>query len=95
MNHGFDPYAFIDRLPMERVVQLHFAGGHRSEGDRLIDSHSSPTPPEVWALMEYAVERAPVQGIILERDEDLPPFSELLEEVEGARAIGRQHGRWD
>ena len=41
VNHGFDPVAFLDRLPLDRVVQLHFVGGHR-EGDFLIDSHSAP-----------------------------------------------------
>ncbi len=37
---------------------------------------------------------APVRGIIVERDENLPPFGEILDEVERARAIGRQYGRW-
>lgn len=92
-NHGFDPIAFLDRLPLDRVVQLHFAGGHRREG-RVVDSHSRPTPPEVWDLLDAVVARAPVKGIILERDEDLPPFGELLDELDRARAIGRAHGRW-
>ena len=92
-NHGFDPIAFLDRLPLDRVVQLHFAGGHQG-GGRVIDSHSGPTPPEVWDLLEAVVARAPVKGIILERDEALPPFGELLDELDRARAIGRTHGRW-
>ncbi|WP_435017726.1 DUF692 domain-containing protein [Tundrisphaera sp. TA3] len=93
-NHGFDPIAFLDRLPLDRVVQLHFAGGHLGGGGRVIDSHSGPTPPEVWDLLEAVVARAPVRGIILERDEALPPFGELLDELDRARAIGRAHGRW-
>ena len=93
INHGFDPIAFLDRLPLDRVVQLHFAGGHWHDGV-LVDSHSRPTPPEVWALLEEVLARAPVKGIILERDEDLPPFGELLDELDRARAIGRRHGRW-
>jgi uncharacterized protein len=40
------------------------------------------------------VMRAPVRGIILERDENLPPLAELLDELDRARAIGRRHGRW-
>ncbi|HWE37278.1 MAG TPA: DUF692 domain-containing protein [Isosphaeraceae bacterium] len=92
-NHGFDPLAFVGRLPMDRVVQLHVAGGHQ-RGGVLVDSHSRPTPPEVWELVEEVVVRAPVKGIILERDEDLPPFDELLVELDRARAIGGRHGRW-
>ena len=47
-----------------------------------------------WRLLESAVERAPVKGIVLERDERLPPFEDLLGEVDRARAIGRRCGRW-
>ena len=93
VNHGHAPAAVLDALPLERVVQLHFTGGHERDG-QLIDSHSQPTPPAVWALMEQVLARAPVKGIILERDENLPPFTELLAEVTRARALGRRCGRW-
>ena len=39
----------------------------------------------MWALIETVVARAPVKGIVLERDENLPPFSELLPELDRAR----------
>lgn len=93
VNHGYDLKAVLNRLPLERVVQLHFVGGEWHDG-LLIDSHAQATPPEVWALLEQVVARAPVKGIILERDENLPPFAALLEELDQARAIGRRHGRW-
>ena len=93
INHGLDLDRVLDRWPWDRVVQLHFAGGHR-DGDSLIDSHAHPTPPEVWHILEEVVSRAPVRGIILERDENLPPLAELLDELDRARAIGRSHGRW-
>jgi uncharacterized protein len=92
-NQGYDPAAFLDCLPLERVVQLHFVGVEEQDGV-LVDSHSQPTPAAVWELMEEVVERAPVKGIILERDENLPPFDELREEVRRAREIGRRNGRW-
>lgn len=93
VNHAYDPYAFIDQLPLESIVQLHFVGGHSEQG-MLIDSHSHPTPQAVWDLMDYVLSRAPVKGVILERDENLPEFSELITELERARTLGRQHGRW-
>jgi uncharacterized protein len=92
-NQGRDADAELDRWPWERVVQMHFAGGRISDGV-LIDSHDGPTSPEVWRLLESAVARSNVKGIILERDERLPPFSQLLEEVDQAREIGRRAGRW-
>jgi hypothetical protein len=76
------------------VVQLHYVGGHQ-HGDRLLDSHSSSTPPEVWALMTELLERkAPIKGTILERDEQLPPLRELLPELSQARELGRRFGQW-
>ena len=93
VNHGRDPIAFLQQLPLERVVQLHFVGGHWNE-DVLVDSHSQATPPEVWTLMEEVMKRAAVKGVVLERDENLPPFEEMLEELEQVRRIGRSHGQW-
>jgi len=93
VNNGADPDIELDRWPWERVVQMHFAGGHWRDGI-LIDSHACPTSPEVWRLLDKAVARSSVKGIILERDESLPPFGDLLDELAQARAIGSRHGRW-
>jgi uncharacterized protein len=92
-NHGFDPLEVLHALPLDRVVQLHFAGGEWLDG-RLVDSHARPAPEEVWALLDEVVRLAPVKGIILERDDDLPAFGELLDELDRARSIMRAHGRW-
>jgi hypothetical protein len=94
VNAEFDPLTYFEKLPLERVVQLHYVGGHQ-HGDRLLDSHSSSTPPEVWALMTELLERkAPIKGTILERDEQLPPLRELLPELSQARELGRRFGQW-
>lgn len=93
VNHQYDPREFLDALPLERIVQLHFVGGHWDDGV-LVDSHSQATPAEVWNLLEEVLKRAPVRGVILERDENLPPFGELADELNRARGIGRRCGRW-
>lgn len=93
MNHGWDLTEALDRWPWDRVVQLHVAGGHH-DGSLLIDSHAHAVPEAVWSLVDEVVKRAPVRGIILERDEHLPPFAELLAEVDRARQSGRRAGRW-
>ncbi|QAT88752.1 hypothetical protein EJ065_7227 [Corallococcus coralloides] len=91
VNHGFDPYAFLDRLPLERVVQVHLAGGVTMEGLRL-DSHSAPSPEEVWRLLEYVAPRSPVRGVNFEMDSGFPPFARLVEELARARAILQRCG---
>lgn len=92
-NHGYDPRAFLEALPAERVVQLHFVGVEES-GGQVIDSHARPTTPAIWELLDQVLAAFPVRGAILERDENLPPFTELLPELQRARALGRAHARW-
>lgn len=91
VNHRFDPYRFLERLPLERVVQIHLAGGEDFKG-MWLDTHSACSPREVWALLEYVVPRCPVRGVNFEMDSRFPPFSRLVEELELARAILRRHG---
>ncbi len=91
---GGDPAEFLSRLPLDRVVQLHFSGGHESKG-RFVHSRGQAVPEGVWQLLETVMARAPVRSICLERDDNLPPLGEALWELERARAIGRQHRRWN
>ena len=72
-------------------LPVHVAGGEvRPEGSwqgRWADTHSQPVPDSVWRLVEYVVARGPVKGILVERDQNYPPFSELLDELRTARQI--------
>ncbi len=93
VNQRLDLDADFERWPWDRLVQIHYAGG-RWRGGVLIDSHDSATSKAVWALYDRIVARAPVKGAILERDERLPPFADLLGEIGRARGPLREHGRW-
>ena len=93
VNHGFDAREFLDELPLERVVQLHFVGGHWDDGV-WIDSHSATTPDDVWRLLEDVLKRAPVKAALLERDENIPDFTELADELSRVRNIGKRCGTW-
>lgn len=90
-NFGFDWRDFLDALPLEAVVQVHFVGSRRS-GKRFIDAHSDRTEDDIWEIFQAVCERAPVRAAILERDADLPPFSEILEEIETARRLAADAG---
>ena len=86
INYRFDAVQVLNRLPRDRIVQLHFVGFDR-EGDLLKDGHSHSTNLEIWQLLEEVVRYAPVCGAILERDEQLPPFSDILTELANMREI--------
>jgi len=92
-NFGYDLEAEFERWPWDRLVQIHYAGGRERNG-WLIDSHDAATSEAVWTLYDRIVARAPVKGAVLERDEQIPPFRALAEEVARARATLVEHGRW-
>jgi uncharacterized protein (UPF0276 family) len=86
VNFKFDPIAYMDQLDLSRVVQVHIAGGIFQNG-RLCDTHNRPVPEEVWALLEVLTSRVEINGILLERDADFPPFPDLMDELQKARRI--------
>ena len=86
VNHGFDPYRFIDGVPMQRVRQIHLAG-HEDRGDVIIDTHDHPIREEVWDLYRYTIGRAGSVPTMIERDDNIPPLDELLDELAIARGI--------
>lgn len=75
-NHGFQPRAYLDALPAERVWQLHLAN-HTDRGAFFFDDHRGPVPPEVWDLFEDVVRRYGPVSSIVEWDEDVPSWAEL------------------
>jgi uncharacterized protein (UPF0276 family) len=89
VNHGFDARAYIDRMPADRVVQIHLAG-HEDHGDYLIDTHDHPVRDEVWALYGYTIERIGMRPTMIERDDDIPPLGALLDELDAARAVAHR-----
>ncbi|HTG39137.1 DUF692 domain-containing protein [Sphingomonas sp.] len=85
-NHGFDPLEYLDGVPHARVRQIHLAG--HSQGERLlIDTHDRPVPPSVWDLYAHVLPRLGPVATMIERDDDIPPLSELLAELGTARRI--------
>ncbi len=85
-NHGFDPLAFIDAIPVERVVQFHMAG-HTNKETHRVDTHDQPICDEVWSLYEHARRRFGDVSAMIERDDNFPPFAELLDELQRMRDI--------
>jgi uncharacterized protein (UPF0276 family) len=85
-NFGFEWREFLDELPTGRIVQLHFVGAHKYN-NRLVDAHAHKTDAEIWDVFREVCSRANVKGAILERDENFPPFAEILEEIETARSL--------
>lgn len=87
LNHGFDPYAFIRGLELSRVVEIHVAGHSRRSSGLVIDTHGAPLVDPVFDLLAYALARTGPVPVLLERDNDIPPLAELLQEIRALRAV--------
>jgi hypothetical protein len=100
-NLGFCATEYVDRFPAHAVAEIHLAG-HRADDDDgarhgerpglLIDSHDESIAPEVWRLYERFVERFGARPTLIERDDRIPAFDELLAERQQAEAVVRRAG---
>ena len=87
-NHEFAAEDFLNGVPKDRIVQFHVAG-HSHEETHMIDTHDHPVCPEVWDLYRKAVETFGPVSTMIERDDNIPPLAELVDELNHARAIAR------
>src|SRR5262249_52200487 len=86
VNHGFDPVEYLKQLPLERVVQIHVAG-HLVHDRHIIDTHGASIVEPAYQLLAEVLKRVKVNAILLERDQNVPEFDELLAELATIRKI--------
>lgn len=91
-NRTCDPYAFLKQFPLERVVQIHLAGGI-IRNDWYHDTHSQElngVNEGIWPLFSWVLPRTPnLKAVIIERDENFKnDFEEMiLKDVRRAREL--------
>jgi hypothetical protein len=85
VNHGFSPVEYLEAVPVDRVGQFHLAG-HTNCGTHLLDTHDDHVTPAVWDLYREAVRRFGRISTLVEWDDHIPSFAELLAESALARA---------
>ncbi|MGZ5917889.1 MAG: DUF692 domain-containing protein, partial [Methyloceanibacter sp.] len=88
-NHGFDTAAFLNGVPRDRVVQFHVAG-HSHEESHIVDTHDHPVCPEVWDVYRAAIAHFGPVSTMIERDDNIPPLAELVDELDHARGIAAE-----
>ncbi|MBA2288545.1 MAG: DUF692 domain-containing protein, partial [Ktedonobacteraceae bacterium] len=86
VNHGFDPLAFLDQMPLDHVVQVHLAGGYWFN-DYLVDGHSEPVQEESWELLRALATRCRIKGVIFEHDRNFPDMELLLRQIQRAKHL--------
>jgi uncharacterized protein len=86
-NLRFDPVERINEFPLDRVGQVHLAGGTWKDGV-LADSHDAPVPGEVWELASHVAKHTVVPAVLIERDDGFSDdFGEILSDLGHARDV--------
>jgi len=89
VNHRYDPLDFLQSLPLERVRYIHIAGHFDEAEDLKVDTHGADVIDPVWQLLDRAYQLVGPIPTLLERDFNLPPLQELLQEIEQIRHFQR------
>jgi len=97
VNHGYDAEAFLKAIPADRIAYAHIAGHYVEAEDFLVDTHGAAIIDPVWKLLGKAYELYGAFPTLLERDFNIPPLAELLQEVHVIETIqkswSKQHDR--
>jgi uncharacterized protein (UPF0276 family) len=92
-NMDYDPYRYINELPVDAVGEFHLGGftaepdGARPGADVLIDTHATMVAEPVWALYNHTVRRLGATPTLIEWDKEIPPFATLLTQAMQADRI--------
>ena len=94
VNHGYDPVAFLQALPANRISYIHVAGHYNEADDLIVDTHGADVIDPVWELLDKTYTEFGVIPTLLERDFNIPPLPELLTEVDKITSIQTKHGQY-
>ena len=88
-NHGRPALDYLDRFPLDRVLEIHLGGHDADTGDAgeplLIESHRVAVADQVWALYREVIARTGTLPTLIEWDNDVPAWPELVAEARRAR----------
>ena len=88
--HGHEPRTGLDSFPLDRIIEMHVAGGVERERDGCTCVEDVQTPealPETWTIFEYLIERTKnLKAVVFECERN--PIEACLE------GFARIHGGW-
>ncbi len=82
-NNEIDATEYIRNIPLELVAEIHLAG-FEDKGIYLLDAHNHQVSTPVWQLYQEVMSKNHSIPTLIEWDNDIPPFSTLLQEAEKA-----------
>lgn len=91
INHQYSAADFLAAIPGERIRYIHVAGHYNEADDLIIDTHGAEVIDPVWALLAQTYRQFGALPTLLERDFNIPPVAELLQEVHTIRQLQQNH----
>ena len=88
INHEFNPLDYIHAMPKDRIYQIHLAG-HSNMGNYIIDTHDHDVADPVWELYADTLRHCGKVSTMIERDDNIPPLENLLNELNHARNLAK------
>lgn len=92
-TRGHEPLTGLDGFPLDRIVEMHVAGGAYAsvDGYEYIDDTHSPEPlPATWEILEYILPRATnLKAIVFECEHNSP--EEVIDNFERLNALFPAH----
>lgn len=92
-NFGFSAAEALARVDLRHVAEIHLAGPTRASSGLLIDTHGAPVTEEVWGLYESVLARDPSIPAMIERDQDIPAWEVMEEELGRLRDLQARYAR--
>jgi uncharacterized protein (UPF0276 family) len=90
-NHGTDPVAFLERIPLDHLAYVHVAGGVE-RGGFYRDTHRHAVPPPVLDLLGNLCARTTTPpGVLIEWDGAFPPAADLDTELTAVASVLGAH----
>lgn len=92
-NQDFNAAGYLDAFPANAVMEIHLAGHTPDPGDSslLIDSHDSAVSESVWSLYQRLITRIGPRPTLIERDDQIPAFDQLMIECSRAQGVLDTH----
>lgn len=83
---GFKPYRYVENLPPDRIWQVHLSP-LLNKPQYEWDTDTNQIQDPIWNLYRKVISHCGPLPTMLERNDDIPPLAELLEELDQLKHV--------
>ncbi len=91
VNHKFDPMDYLRAMPFDKIAYVHIAGHRQKRSNFILDTHGAEIITPVWKLLDELASMTPLPNVMIERDGNIPPLQEMLDELNHVHDIVNRH----